>query len=376
MERIDHLMNLFEELVVDQGRLENLSGNIGNRELIETVEDISRTIMNMQNLILSMRMVPVEQVFNRFPRMVRGLARDLDKEINFQIIGAETELDRTVIDQIVDPLVHLIRNAVDHGIETLKKRKQHRKPSEGKLILKAFHSGNQVFIEVEDDGNGIDREQVINKLVSTGMITVEQSERLTDHEVNQFLLSSGFSTADHVTDVSRRGVGLDVVRENIESLGGHISIESEQGKGSKFTIQLPLNISILPVLLVNVQRETYGIPLSSIAETVLLTEEQMMSAHGTETMDFRGRVIPLVSLKEVFQVPACDQNHRKKYHTVVVVRKGDQFAGLVVEYFIGQQEVVLKSLGNYLQDIHAISGATLLGDSQVSLIIDPNALIK
>ncbi|MGP4105642.1 chemotaxis protein CheW [Virgibacillus sp. L01] len=374
-ERIDYLMNLFEEVVIDRGRLEDISKETDNQELKDTVEHIARVSEDMQNLILTMRMVPVEQVFNRFPRMVRGLAKDLDKKIDLEIIGAETELDRTVIDEIGDPLVHLIRNSVDHGIESPNKRKESGKPEEGRLTLRAYHSGNHVFIEIEDDGGGINRDKVLSKAIDNELTTAERSTNLKDEDIYQFILSSGFSTADNVSDISGRGVGLDVVRMKIESLGGNITIESEAGQGSKFSIQLPLTLSILSTLLVNVQSETYAIPLSSIMETVLLQEDKIMYSHKQKVMDFRGKIIPLISLQEVFDVQD-KQELDDKYYSIVIVKKGEKMTGLMVDSFIGQKEVVLKSLGNYLQNVYAISGATILGDGKVSLIIDPNALIK
>ncbi|MCG1026798.1 chemotaxis protein CheA [Virgibacillus halodenitrificans] len=377
LERIDHLMNLFEEVVIDRSRLEDLAEKLGNPELAETVEHMSRVSEDMQSLILTMRMVAVEQVFNRFPRMVRGLAKDLNKKIDLQIIGADTELDRTVIDEIGDPLVHLIRNSIDHGIELPAERLKAGKQEEGELILRAYHSGNHVFIEIQDDGAGINREKVEEKAVENGLITKEAAKQLTDEEIYPFILASGFSTAATVSDISGRGVGLDVVKSKIEALGGKITIESEKGKGSKFSIQLPLTLSILSSLLVKVEEETYAIPLSSIIETALLKEEQIMSAHGKKVMDFRGSVVPLVSLKKVFDVPeSTTSENGSSHHAVVIVKKGEKMTGLMVDSFIGQREIVLKSLGNYLKDVFAISGSTILGDGQVALIIDPNALIK
>jgi len=375
-ERIDHLMNLFEELVLDRGRLEDISAKKNDHELTETVEHIGKVSQDMQDLILTMRMVPVEQVFNRFPRMVRGLAKDLGKDINLEIIGADTELDRTVIDEIGDPLVHLIRNSIDHGIETEEIRKAAGKPGTGKLILRAYHSGNHVFIEIEDDGSGINREKVVQKAIENGLVTVDRADNLKDEEVYQLLLTSGFSTAEQVSDISGRGVGLDAVSKKIESLGGHIFIESEAGQGSKFSIQLPLTLSILSSLLVHVENEIFAIPLSSVVETVLLDERDIMHSHRQKVMDFRGKVIPLLSLTEVLEVPASVQEKEDKYLSVVVVKKGEKMTGLMVDSFIGNKEVVLKSLGNYMKDVFAISGATILGNGQVSLIIDPNALVK
>lgn len=375
LERIDDLLNIFEEVIIDRGRLEVIAEGLGNQDLTETVEHLGRVSSEMQSLILSMRMVPIEQVFNRFPRMVRGLARDLGKKINLEIIGAETELDRTVIDEIGDPLVHLIRNSVDHGIEMPEVRKKAGKPETGKIILRAYHSGNHVFIEIEDDGAGINREKVQAKAIENGLVTKEEAELLTDDQIAQFILASGFSTAEKVSDISGRGVGLDVVKNKIESLGGQINIETSQGNGSIFSIQLPLTLSIISTLLVKVQQETYAIPLSSIIETVLLEKEQLMYAHGSKVMDFRGQVIPLISLTDVFEVPVTEEVD-DTYYAIVVVKKGEKLTGLIVDSFIGQKEIVLKSLGNYLKDVFAISGATILGDGEVALIIDPNALVK
>ncbi|WP_342026088.1 chemotaxis protein CheA [Cytobacillus pseudoceanisediminis] len=374
IERLDILMNLFEELVIDRGRLEQISKELNNQELHETVEHMSRISGDLQNIILNMRMVPIETVFNRFPRMVRQLARDLNKKINLEIVGAETELDRTVIDEIGDPLVHLIRNALDHGVETPEVRKENGKSEEGNVVLKAYHSGNHVFIEIEDDGAGINKDKVIKKALKNGIITEQTASALTDKQAYELIFASGFSTADKISDVSGRGVGLDVVKNTIESLGGSVSIDSKVGQGSIFSIQLPLTLSIISVMLVEIEKEKYAIPLSSIIETAIIRKEDILSAHNQKVIDFRGKVVPLLSLKEIFEVPS--ENHEEEFISVVIVRKGEKMAGLVVDSFIGQQEVVLKSLGNYLTSVFAISGATILGDGQVALIVDCNALIK
>ncbi|MCM3400809.1 chemotaxis protein CheA [Cytobacillus oceanisediminis] len=374
IERLDILMNLFEELVIDRGRLEQISKELNNQELHETVEHMSRISGDLQNIILNMRMVPIETVFNRFPRMVRQLARDLNKKINLEIVGAETELDRTVIDEIGDPLVHLIRNALDHGVETPEVRKENGKSEEGNVILKAYHSGNHVFIEIEDDGAGINKDKVIKKALKNGIITEQTASALTDKQAYELIFASGFSTADKISDVSGRGVGLDVVKNTIESLGGSVSIDSKMGQGSIFSIQLPLTLSIISVMLVEIEKEKYAIPLSSIIETAIIKKEDILSAHNQKVIDFRGKVVPLLSLKEIFEVPS--ENQEEEFISVVIVRKGEKMAGLVVDSFIGQQEVVLKSLGNYLTSVFAISGATILGDGQVALIVDCNSLIK
>lgn len=375
IDRLDILMNLFEELVIDRGRLQTISEDLNHSELNDTVERMTRVSGDLQNIILNMRMVPVETVFNRFPKMVRQLSRDLKKKINLEIIGAETELDRTVIDEIGDPLVHLIRNALDHGVESPEQRLAAGKPEEGSVELRAYHSGNHVFIEIEDDGAGINRQRVLEKAISKGVVTEETGRLLTDNQINELILASGFSTAEVISDVSGRGVGLDVVKSTIEALGGNISIESEQGKGSLFSIQLPLTLSIISVMLVEIEKEVYAIPLSSIIETSIIKKSDILNAHNQQVIDFRGKVVPLVFLDETFSVPR-EQHEEDDFLSVVLVRKGDKTAGLVVDSFIGQQEIVLKSLGNYLTNVFAISGATILGNGQVALIIDCNALIK
>lgn len=374
IDRLDVLMNLFEELVIDRGRLQSIAGDLHNQELNETVERMTRVSGDLQNIILNMRMVPVDTVFNRFPKMVRQLARDLDKKIKLEIVGAETELDRTVIDEIGDPLVHLIRNALDHGIETPAERLAKGKDETGTVTLRAYHSGNHVFIELEDDGAGVNRERVLGKAIERGLVSEELAPTLTDKQVAELILASGFSTASEITDVSGRGVGLDVVKSTIESLGGYISIDSKEGHGSLFQVQLPLTLSIISVMLVELDKEMYAIPLSSIIETAIIHQSEILNAHNQKVIDFRGNIVPLVYLKEIFEMD--QSNFNDDYQSIVIIRKGDKLAGLVVDSFIGQQEIVLKSLGNYLQNVFAISGATILGNGQVALIVECNSLIK
>lgn len=374
IDRLDVLMNLFEELVIDRGRLEQISSELNNNELQETVERMSRITGDLQEIILNMRMMPVEQVFNRFPRMVRSLSRELNKKVKLEIIGADTELDRTIIDEIGDPLVHLIRNSLDHGIETPDERVAKGKPEEGIVKLRAFHSGNHVFIEIEDDGAGIDKEKIMNKALENGVVTDEDLEKMTDQQIYSLLFASGFSTAEKVTDVSGRGVGLDVVRTTFESLGGVVTVDSELGKGSLFSIQLPLTLSIIDVMLVEVAQEKYAIPLTAIVETAIVEKKDVYNAHNQKVIDFRGKVVPLVFLDEIFDAPL--KNEEQDFYSLVIVHKGEKVAGLVVDSLIGQHDIVLKSLGNYLTNVFAISGATILGDGQVALIVDTNELIK
>lgn len=373
IDRLDVLMNLFEELVIDRGRLEQISLDVNQADLTETVERMSRITSDLQGIILKMRMVQVDTVFNRFPRMVRQLTKDLGKKINFEIVGAETELDRTVIDEIGDPLVHLIRNGVDHGIEMPEERLAKGKKETGTLLLKAYHSGNHVFIEIQDDGHGLSQQRLIEKAIKKGMITPEHAKNMTEQEIYGLIFSSGFSTATTISDISGRGVGLDVVRNTISSLGGSISIESTEGIGTTFLIQLPLTLSIISVMLVEIGDQKYAIPLSSIMETALIKKEEILKVHHQRVVDFRGKIIPIVDLRDVFE---SNQKNEVDTYSVVVVKKGEKYAGFIVDSLIGQYEIVLKSLGNYLTNVFAISGATILGDGQVALIIDSNALIK
>ncbi|MFC0188875.1 chemotaxis protein CheW [Fictibacillus aquaticus] len=375
IDRLNDLMNLFEELVIERGRLEQLSRGIKKQELTETVERMSRTSADLQDIILKLRMVAVESVFNRFPRMIRGLAKDLGKKVNLEISGAETELDRTFIDEIGDPLVHLLRNSLDHGIEKPSERIAAGKNETGTIHLRAYHSGNLVFIEIEDDGGGINRDKVLQKALENGLISQVAADSMTDQQIYALLFASGFSTADTVSDISGRGVGLDVVKNKIESLGGSITVDSSRGKGTTFSIQLPLTLSILKALLVKVHNEKYAIPLSSIIETAVVESDQIQSLHGQDVLQYRGKVVPLIYLEETFNIPSKDGCREERY--IVLVRRGDKTVGLAVDSFIGQQEIVLKSLGSYLSaSVHAISGAAILGDGEVALVVDSSALIK
>lgn len=375
IDRLDELMNLFEELVIDRGQLEQISQQLRHNELQETVERMSRVSSDLQHIILNMRMVPIDTVFNRFPRMIRQLSRDMQKEVDVQIIGADTELDRTVIDEIGDPLVHLIRNSMDHGMERPEVRRKANKPEKGTLTLAAYHSGNHVFLEISDDGAGIQVAKVKKKAVEKGIVSERAASEMSDQSAFNLVMSSGFSTNEEISDVSGRGVGLDVVKNTIETLGGSITIDSAADKGSTFTVQLPLTLSIISVLLVELAYEKYAIPLSSIIETTILEKAHIHYVHKNKVMDHRGQVIPLLDLRDVFSVSKIAQQE-DAYVSIVIVRKGNKLTGLIVDSFIGQQEVVLKSLGNYLTNVFAISGATILGDGEVALIVDSNALIQ
>ncbi len=374
IERLDVLMNLFSELIIDRGRLEQIAQDSKRADLTETVEHLSRISGDLQNIILTMRMIPIDQVFNRFPRMIRDLAKDLNKKVDLQIDGAETELDRTVIDEIGDPLVHILRNAVDHGLETGIERINNGKPETGTIKLRAYHSGNHVFIEIEDDGKGIDRTKVLSKAIERNIVTLSESKSLTDKEVYHLLFAPGFSTAETISDISGRGVGLDVVKTKIESLGGSFSINSELNRGTLFSIQLPLTLSIISALLVGIGKEKYAIPLNSIVETADFSSSQVKWVHNQRVIDFRGKVVPLISLVDILKVE--HQPDVSGNISVVIIKKGEKLAGLIVNSLFGQQEIVLKSLSNYLDQVFAISGATILGDGQVALILDCNALIN
>jgi two-component system chemotaxis sensor kinase CheA len=375
IERLDSLMNLFSEMLIDRVRLEQLASEIRRSELTETVEHMARVSSDLQSIVLKLRMVPVDSVFNRFPRMVRDLAKSLDKKVDLVITGAETELDRTVIDEIGDPLVHLIRNAVDHGIEPIADRIKAGKPETGTVHLRAYHSGNHVFIEIEEDGRGINRAKVLETAVKRGVVSAEAAKGFSDEEVNMLIFAAGFSTADKVSDISGRGVGLDVVKSKIASLGGHVSVQSTLGKGTTFSIQLPLTLSIITAMLVKLGSEKYAFPLSSIVETATVKREHIRSMHGTLIVEYRQSVIPVISLAELMDSPDY-RDHEEAETEMLVIRKGDKMAAVLVDEFIGQSEIVLKTLGKYLTNLDLISGATILGDGQVALIIDPNALIK
>jgi two-component system chemotaxis sensor kinase CheA len=373
LDRLDALMNLFEELIIERGRLEGLAKKLKDYQLNESVERLVRTSGHLRDVILNLRMVPVETVFNRFPRMVRSVAKDLNKQINLIITGQETELDRTVIDEIGDPLVHLLRNSMDHGIESPEFRRSHQKSEEGSIHLRAIHQGNHVYIEIEDDGGGINRDNVVKKAIENGLVTEEEAVKMGDQEVYSLIFRSGFSTAEKISDLSGRGVGLDVVKSKIEALGGHVEVTSTPGKGSLFSIQLPLTLSIISAMLVEVGQETFAMPLSSILETQRIDEEEILSMHQMEVMTYRDRVIPLVRLQKVLETPATQETTSKI--PVLIIQQGSQLVGLTVDRLIGQQEIVVKPLSPYLRDLPGYSGATILGDGNVSLILDPSVYV-
>lgn len=367
IERLDNLMNLVGELVMHKGRLEQIGFSYKIGELNETIEQIDRISTDLQSVVMKVRMVPIEQVFNRFPRMVRDLARDLNKEVDFLIEGKETELDRTVIDEIGDPLVHLLRNAIDHGLESSQERLKKGKVSKGTVLLRARHEGNNVYIEVEDDGGGIDTDRVLAKAVEKGILTSRDAEQLSREEAIELLFNSGFSTAQNITDISGRGVGLDVVKNKIESLSGEIFVDSKPGQGTRFRIKLPLTLAIIQALMVSVQDEIYAIPLSSVDETTMITTSDIKMVQNQEVIMLRGNVLPLYRLSNLLSV--SDQSEADDMY-VVVVRKADRQIGLVVDSLIGQQEIVIKSLGRLLSGIPGLAGAIVAGDGHVRLILD------
>lgn len=368
IERLDNLMNLVGELVMHKGRLEQIGASSKIVELNETIEQIDRISSDLQSVVMKVRMVPIEQVFNRFPRMVRDLAKELNKEVDFIIEGKETELDRTVIDEIGDPLVHLLRNAVDHGLESTEERIKMGKPAQGTLMLRARHEGNNVFIEVEDDGLGVNVEKVLQRALEKDLITSQEAEKMSLEEAVDLLFYPGFSTAKTVSDVSGRGVGLDVVKSKIESLNGEIFIETKPGLGTKFKIKLPLTLAIIQALMVSVRDEVYAIPLSSVDETTMITNDDIKMVQNQEVMMLRGNVLPIYRLSTLLDIPGEKNNENEMY--VVVVRKAERQIGLIVDTLIGQQEIVIKSLGKILGGIPGIAGAIVAGDGNVRLILD------
>lgn len=372
IDRLDNLMNLVSELIIIKTRMDELS-DISNKEnMTEAIEYLERITTSLHDAVMKVRMVPIERVFNRFPRMVRDLSKELNKEINLQMYGEETEVDRTVIDEIGDPLIHIIRNSIDHGIETPEERVKLNKPKEGNVILKAYPDGNNVVIEVVDDGRGIDAAKVRKKAVEKDLISLEESETLSEDDIISLLFQPGFSTSDEVSDVSGRGVGLDVVKSKIESINGSIEIETQQNIGTKFIIRIPLTLAIIQALLIKLKEEIYAIPLSSITEIISLPKDNIRNVQGQDIILYRGKTIPLIRLHQVMGLDFDDSGDE---YLVVVVRKGEKQAALLVEDLIGQQEIVIKPLGKYLSNIKYLSGATILGNGNVSLILDINSLI-
>lgn len=372
IDRLDVLMNLVSELIIIKTRLEGLEGIEDNQTYNETVEYLERITTSLNDAVMKVRMVPVEMVFNRFPRMIRDVARDIGKEIQLNMTGIETELDRTVIDEIGDPLIHLLRNSADHGIESKEKRLKVGKPSVGHINLRAYQDGDNVVIEVEDDGQGIDLERVKKKAIERGVVKKEMANTLSQKDIIDFLFKPSFSTSESVTNLSGRGVGLDVVKTKIEQLGGIVEVETESGKGSRFIIRLPLTLAIIQALLVMVGNEKYAIPLSSTKEIIKITPDQIKMVQKQEVFLLRNTVVPVVRLDKILEVPEIERT--KKDMTVVIVKKGEKLSGFLVDSLIGQQEIVIKSLGKLLSSIKWIAGATILGDGNVALILDVNLL--
>jgi two-component system chemotaxis sensor kinase CheA len=372
IDRLDVLLNLVSELIIQKTRLEGLEGINKTQDYVETIEYLERITTNLHDAVMKVRMVPVETVFNRFPRMIRDISKDLGKEVLLTMSGEETELDRTVIDEIGDPLIHLLRNSVDHGIESIEKRKSLGKDETGNIALRAYQDGNNVVIEVEDDGEGINVDKVKKKAIEKGLINKDMAANLTKKDIIDFLFKPSFSTADKVTDLSGRGVGLDVVKTKIETLGGVVEVETELGKGSKFFIRLPLTLAIIQALLVMVGNEKYAIQLSSIQKITNITPEEIKLVQKQEVVLYRNTVVPIVRLDKVLEVPKEDV--QPKILTLVIVKRGDRLTGFVVDKILGQQEIVQKSLGKFLSGIKLITSATILGDGNVALIIDVNSL--
>ncbi len=368
-------MNLVSELIIIKTRLEDNGSTSSKQNMGEAIEYLERITTSLHDAVMKVRMVPVERTFNRFPRMVRDLSKDLGKSIKLLMSGEETEVDRTVIDEIGDPLIHLIRNSIDHGIESPEIRLAAGKPEHGTVALRAYPDGNTVVIEVEDDGAGINAERVLAKAISKGVITQKESETMPTQEVVNLLFRPGFSTADVITDLSGRGVGLDVVKTKIESLNGTVEVKTTLGHGSKFTIRLPLTLAIIQALMVNLDREKYALPLNNIKEITTINSKSISLVQNQEVVLYRNKTLPLIRLNDVLQVPSHPSEVSDKEDLiVVVVKKGDTEAGLVVDSLIGQQEIVIKSLGKYLTGVRVIAGATILGNGGVALIVDPNQL--
>lgn len=377
IEKLDVLMNLVSELIIAKNGLVSISATEKNTRtdsgFNEQIEYLERVTTNLHESVMKVRMVPIESVVNRFPRMIRDLSKKLDKKMELYMTGEETELDRTVIDEIGDPLMHLLRNAADHGLESNMERIAAGKPSVGSIYLDAYQDGNNVVIEVRDDGAGINVEKVKKKAVDKGTITADQADLMTDKEVIDLLFRPSFSTAEIISDVSGRGVGLDVVKTKIEALGGDIEAKTKLGEGSNFIIRLPLTLAIIQALMVELGPEKYAIPLGSIQTIEDVLNTDIKYVHSKEVINLRGTVIPLIRLDKMLEVPNSDKQQDNL--TVVIVSKGDRLAGIVVDNLIGQQEIVIKSIGKYINNNKIIGGATILGDGEVALILDVNTLV-
>ncbi|MGD0052532.1 MAG: chemotaxis protein CheA [Vulcanimicrobiaceae bacterium] len=388
IDRLDLLLNLVGELVINRTRISDIASTLGRelggttngrvenglsqlaKDLSESSALLARTTNEIQESIMKVRMVPIGQVFDRFPRMVRDLAKARGKDIQLEIAGAETDLDKTIVDEVGEPLMHLVRNCVDHGIEPPDVREAHGKPRHGKIRLNAYHEGNQVIVEVSDDGGGIDLARVREKAIRVGQIS--ETDRLTDREIIEQIFEPGFSTADQITDVSGRGVGMDVVKKNILRLKGVFDVDSVQGEGTRFTMKLPLTLAIIQALLVRVAQELYSIPLDSVIESQRIEASEVRTVHGGEVITLRGQVVPLIRVGEFFRLDA--PRDPDKVMIVIVGLQGRQ-VGLVVDSFQGEQEIVIKPLSDVIGRIAGISGATILGNGSISLIIDVHSLV-
>ncbi|PWH17742.1 MAG: chemotaxis protein CheA [Anaerolineae bacterium] len=385
VERLDNLMNLIGELITDRNRMYQLRrelealyrGSPQVEALSDTIIHVGRITDMLQSEVMSIRMLPISNVFNKFPRLVRDLARKANKQIDLVIRGEDTELDRSVLEVISDPLIHLIRNAVDHGIEFPEERRAAGKPERGIILLTARHEQGRIYITVEDDGRGIDVNRVKAKAVEKGQITQAEADAMSEDEAIELIFVSGLSTARTVSDVSGRGVGMDIVRANIEQLNGNIQVETWLGKGTQFTIILPLTLAIVPTLLVKVCGSTYAIPLVTVNETLRIKAKDIQTVNGRPVISLREHVLPVCNLGEVFALQSRDHGRTKNdYEYIVVVRSGKSQLGLIVDDLIGEEEVVVKSLSSVIGEVIGISNAAILGDGQVALVIDVQGLIK
>ncbi|PDX46594.1 chemotaxis protein CheA [Helicobacter pylori] len=379
--RLDHLMNLIGELVLGKNRLIRIYGDVEERydgekfleELNQVVSSISAVTTDLQLAVMKTRMQPVGKVFNKFPRMVRDLSRELGKSIELIIEGEETELDKSIVEEIGDPLIHIIRNSCDHGIEPLEERRRLNKPETGKVQLSAYNEGNHIVIKISDDGKGLDPVMLKEKAIEKGVISERDAEGMSDREAFNLIFKPGFSTAKVVSNVSGRGVGMDVVKTNIEKLNGIIEIDSEVGVGTTQKLKIPLTLAIIQALLVGVQEEYYAIPLSSVLETVRISQDEIYTVDGKSVLRLRDEVLSLVRLSDIFKVDAILESNSDVY--VVIIGLADQKIGVIVNYLIGQEEVVIKSLGYYLKNTRGIAGATVRGDGKITLIVDVGAMM-
>ena len=370
--KLDNLVNLVGELIINRTRVVDLGRKVDDESLETSLEQLQRITTELQSAVMTLRMVPIKQVFDRFPRMIRDLSLEKNKEVELFISGEETELDRTIVNQVGDPLVHLLRNAVDHGLEDAEERIKNGKNPVGKIFLEAHHEGSHVVVSVRDDGRGMDPQVIKARALEKKIISEQEAEKMSSEEALRLIFRSGLSTSEEITDISGRGVGMDVVRTSIEALNGTVEVKSSPAKGSRFILRFPLTLAIIRALMVQCGKEVYAIPIEAIRENFFVEPQEIKTIRQGKVITLREEVLPLYSLQESLGMGKFQE---QEVYPVVVIQTGEEKAGFIVDDLLGQQEVVIKSLGNFISDIKGIAGATVLGDGRVTLILDVASLL-